>query len=646
MILPKINKVIIENFSLYKLQRKIVIDAPDGVLCLAGANGLGKSTFISIVSYAMTGVVVPPKIEFKSLGSIPKFVQTASGFYSSYFEGRVEQHDRELSQVTIEFVLGDYRYIVTRNFFDSSYLPAFSRLDAEGNNTVTENKPLLDQFYDHFAADACLSSFDQYIFIQSYVMTFDESKKLLFWDEDVMNRLMFLFFSISPEDAQRADILKKSIKRFESNMRNIQWEISKMEKRLARLKVKGEVTEEEKNQIIEACNKERELGNSVDVLSNKTQALKAELDQVKLSLDNIVLRQHSIKTEYKQVFNSLYNSGLSVNTDERVLDLLQRIILYLSENESADVSELLESLRQEIVNAIKRTRMYNEEANLKRLKELDQELQKLRLEEKDLLAIINRKQQEIITNQKSISKIITALEQFRKENDSLLNKKDSLKQSEQVRQEIQALEINIEQRKIEKKENEDNRNTYESELIPLEDNVKRTFSSVSERFIPVFQAYAKSFIGLDIDVELKDVNGMASLVINVNGSDRRSRFQLSESQQYFLDIALRFSLIEFSKSSSSFMLIDTPEGSLDIAYESRAGKMFADFVTKGYDVIMTANINSSQLLLKLAEKCGKDKMKVERMTDWTILTQVQQEEQGVIEKAYTQIEEALNQTNA
>ena len=69
--------------------------------------------------------------------------------------------------------------------------------------------------------------------------------------------------------------------------------------------------------------------------------------------------------------------------------------------------------------------------------------------------------------------------------------------------------------------------------------------------------------------------------------------------------------------------------------------MFADFVAKGYSVIMTANINTSQLLLKLAEMCGKDKMKVERMTEWTILTQVQQEEQEVIEQAYNQIESRL-----
>ena len=646
MILPKINKVVIENFSLYKLQRKIEIEVPEGVICLAGANGLGKSTFISIVSYAMTGVVVPPDIDFKSLGSIPAFAQKASNFYAGYFEGRVEQRDRELSQVTIEFDLGKYHYQVTRNFFDSSYLLSFVRIDSEGNNTVTDGNPLLEQFTAFFVRDAGFSSFDQYIFIQAYVMTFDESKKLLFWDEDVMNRLMFLFFSISPENAQRADLLRKNIKRYESNMRNIQWNISQMEKRLAKLKASGEVTEEEMHSINEVCDKEVEMNSAIDEIRIMNSEMSAETDQVRLSLDNNVLSQHSLKTEYEQTFSSLYNNGVSVETDDRVQGTLKRIIVSLSENETADITELLETLRHEVVEAIKRTKLRNEEENFKHLKEIDLKLQTLKTEELELRAKIERKQKEIMLNQKSISDLTASLEQFRKDNEQLLKKKDIVQLSAQVRQEIQALEVNIEQRKREKKENEDKRNASQAELIPLENDVRRTFASLSEKYIPVFRDYANSFIGLDIDVELKDVNGMASLVVNVNGSDRRSRFQLSESQQYFLDIALRFSLLEFSESPTAFMLIDTPEGSLDIAYESRAGKMFADFVAKGYGVIMTANINSSQLLLKLAEKCGKEKMTVERMTDWTILTQVQQEEQDVIERAYTIIEKTLNKVDA
>lgn len=641
MKLPKINRIIIENFSLYKLQRRIEIEIPNGVICLAGANGLGKSTFISIVSYAMSGVVVQPDIIFKSLNSIPAFAQKTVGFASRYFDGRVEQRDRDQSKVTVEFRLGDYIYHLTRNFFDSSELMEFSRVGLNQQETVNMDKSLLSQYHEFFIQDAELNSFDQYLFLQTYVMTFDESKKLLFWDEDVMNRVMYLFFSINPEDAEKADRLRKDINRYGSNVRNIQWDISQMEKRLSKLRNNGTITEEEKNEIEQACNKEEQINQSIEEEKKREQDLNAELKQVKLLYDENVVALNALKEQFDTAFGLHYSSSVRVESDRRIQDSLKKIIVALSNDENADISDLMTEMRSEIVKAIKRTKALNEKANIDQLKSLDQQMMDLKSKGKETKEKYERLSKEIIACQSKIVELANDLAQYRKQYEVLLNKRDSIKQSEQALSEIKALELNIAHRKKEKNEAETKRNACQEELRPLEDSVKQTFTTVAEVFIPTFRDYAKSFIGLDIDIELKDVNNMANLVINVNGSDRRSRFQLSESQQYFLDIALRFSLIEYTKSENAFMLIDTPEGSLDIAYESRAGKMFADFVAKGYSVIMTANINTSQLLLKLAEMCGKNRMRVERMTDWTILTQVQQEEEDVIEEAYCQIENKL-----
>lgn len=641
MKLPKINRIIIENFSLYKLQRRIEIEIPNGVMCLAGANGLGKSTFISIVSYAMSGVVVQPDIIFKSLNSIPAFAQKTVGFASRYFDGRVEQRDRDQSKVTVEFRLGDYIYHLTRNFFDSSELMEFSRVGLNQQETVNMDKSLLSQYHEFFIQDAELNSFDQYLFLQTYVMTFDESKKLLFWDEDVMNRVMYLFFSINPEDAEKADRLRKDINRYGSNVRNIQWDISQMEKRLSKLRNNGTITEEEKNEIEQACNKEEQINQSIEEEKKREQDLNAELKQVKLLYDENVVALNALKEQFDTAFGLHYSSSVRVESDRRIQDSLKKIIVALSNDENADISDLMTEMRSEIVKAIKRTKALNEKANIDQLKSLDQQMMDLKSKGKETKEKYERLSKEIIACQSKIVELANDLAQYRKQYEVLLNKRDSIKQSEQALSEIKALELNIAHRKKEKNEAETKRNACQEELRPLEDSVKQTFTTVAEVFIPTFRDYAKSFIGLDIDIELKDVNNMANLVINVNGSDRRSRFQLSESQQYFLDIALRFSLIEYTKSENAFMLIDTPEGSLDIAYESRAGKMFADFVAKGYSVIMTANINTSQLLLKLAEMCGKNRMRVERMTDWTILTQVQQEEEDVIEEAYCQIENKL-----
>ncbi len=45
------------------------------------------------------------------------------------------------------------------------------------------------------------------------------------------------------------------------------------------------------------------------------------------------------------------------------------------------------------------------------------------------------------------------------------------------------------------------------------------------------------------------------------------------------------------KNNEATLLIDTPEGSLDIAYESRVGNMFADFVVENkQNMMITKNL--------------------------------------------------------
>jgi hypothetical protein len=147
---------------------------------------------------------------------------------------------------------------------------------------------------------------------------------------------------------------------------------------------------------------------------------------------------------------------------------------------------------------------------------------------------------------------------------------------------------------------------------------------------------------LTVQLDAREIAG-PKLIVSVRGTTRREQQQLSESQRFFLDIALRMALTQHMSDSTSRggMYIDTPEGSLDIAYEKRAGDMLALFAGAGHRIIMTANLNSSQLLLALAHNCGRTNMRLCRMTDWAELTSVQQEEEGLFNKAYTAIEAAM-----
>ncbi len=88
---PKINKVELRNFSLYT--KKISIeDINTGVFCLAGANGLGKTTFLNAINYGLTGIVLQPEKEVYIPDEIIKWNK---GYTERYFQGRIKSRKRQ-----------------------------------------------------------------------------------------------------------------------------------------------------------------------------------------------------------------------------------------------------------------------------------------------------------------------------------------------------------------------------------------------------------------------------------------------------------------------------------------------------------------------------------------------------------------------
>lgn len=182
-------------------------------------------------------------------------------------------------------------------------------------------------------------------------------------------------------------------------------------------------------------------------------------------------------------------------------------------------------------------------------------------------------------------------------------------------------------------------------LLALQRALEQEYLAAETTFVPRFAELANHFLGmpLTVQMEARATRGL-DLVVSVRGTTRRQQQQLSESQRFFLDIALRMALTQHMSDPTSRggMIIDTPEGSLDIAYEKRAGDMLAMFAEAGHQILMTANLNSSQLLLALARRCGHANMRLCRMTDWAELSEVQQEEEELFNTAYAQLEVAMN----
>ena len=238
--LPTIDSVKMENFSLFLSEPTIEVDMIEGVFCLAGANGLGKSTFLASTNYALTGIVSDPK---RGFDSVDEYYKYNLKYASSFFSGRISESDRDLAQITIAFHIGDYSYSITRGMFEPESLRRFKLLENDNGTSIsvinTDNmsgEELNEAYCQQITTHSGLANFQQFVFLQHFVFTFDESRRLLFWDQKVLEQALHLCFGLDYNDAQRADTLRREAEKAGSLARNSNWQASEIRKKIKSLR--------------------------------------------------------------------------------------------------------------------------------------------------------------------------------------------------------------------------------------------------------------------------------------------------------------------------------------------------------------------------------------------------------------------------
>ena len=178
---PILQRVKLSHFSLYTLKDTIEFKLEDGIVCLAGANGLGKSTFLQVVCYGMTGVVPKPSQKFVT---VDDYYRDIRAFTPEYFDGRLRPEHLEIAEIELEMSLGDKRVTITRGFVESEALRSLKIVSAEKTVEYPDDSPEKRHFiYEGLITEQIgLGSFREFVFVQSFVLTFDERRHLLFWD--------------------------------------------------------------------------------------------------------------------------------------------------------------------------------------------------------------------------------------------------------------------------------------------------------------------------------------------------------------------------------------------------------------------------------------------------------------------------------
>jgi DNA repair exonuclease SbcCD ATPase subunit len=231
---PTISNVRLERFSLFTRRPDLELDIHAGVLCLAGANGLGKSTFLAAVSFGLTGVVPDPARSFKSVN---EYVRDCAPFTKAFFDGRISELDRDAASIRLELQIAGHTYRLTRGIFEPRELRELvitgspgEDVSFDGGDATPEDR--LARFEDQLTLDAGFQQFNQFIFLQHFVLTFDESRHLLFWDERALEQALHITFSTDLTEAVQADKLRRDMERADSRARNYNFQASDVRGRL------------------------------------------------------------------------------------------------------------------------------------------------------------------------------------------------------------------------------------------------------------------------------------------------------------------------------------------------------------------------------------------------------------------------------
>ena len=224
--LPVLQRVNLTAFSLYTEKPQVDLQIPDGVFCLVGANGIGKSTFIAAVNFGLCGRLPKPGERFRSSD---EYFQNVRDFSSDFFDGRINEFDREKAEIELEFTVKQDNYHIVRRAFEPNQLRYAS---VNGNDLTGSPTSINDAYKQSMAESVGVANFEQFVFLQLFVFTFDEQRNLTFWETPVQRQMLLLAFGDDAGEAQEAEELRRRIERLDSIARNANYQANENRKRL------------------------------------------------------------------------------------------------------------------------------------------------------------------------------------------------------------------------------------------------------------------------------------------------------------------------------------------------------------------------------------------------------------------------------
>lgn len=625
--LPELLSINIKNYTLYPNGLDYTYNFVKGINLILGGNGMGKTTFVNIIRYAILGLY---KKQFGYGRTYQgRLIEKRKSYPNAYFSKRMDSSVAIEGEATvsIQFKANNAVFQVLRTFENPTLKSVsingeslkgaivshakYESYNESNDSERREKETTLQYAYEKTIEKYVGMPFDDLIFFINEVLFFGENHKTILWNDasqdsteaDVQTELFNKYFNDPVLELKRQEAIRMA-KYFDSLSRHKSEDIRPLKKTLEKFQAKSEYP----NRSVEPASWVINLREQIEHIDNKLSGIQSQrmaksqemlflqseinTDSQKVGdadrdVQNLEQKFHNsqwirLHPDYEMHLRNIQLNHLCPMCSHHNDELAEKVNLHPMECFVCDSNIESESnveLREKLSEAVKRrNKLYTKiKNNQQRIKKLESEVEKMDYEFRD--TDLQKRQL-----QQSLREVEYASAMSENKDNNLQVILDEIESLNKLKDDYQ-------KKSIEQRERAD------EIALKNDEEVKRNV----QRFSAIFSGYARNFLGVDcyLTYEKLENRRRKRFYPVIDGKVREDEEELSESQRFFIDHSFRMSIMTFFYTRPTFYVVETPDSSLDVSYEKNAANVFLKFLENPNSVIITSNLNNSSFVSNL-----------------------------------------------